>query len=96
MVNVFDVSLLNILNEGYHSTVAEIKKGGGGHCSPGLKILVCKFTSVNVLESGDIASDRRTNGHAVNICKNSRILQKGLRDHVIIEILSYICLAWIF
>eukprot|EP00957_Ditylum_brightwellii_P090267 6874390-Ditylum_brightwellii.AAC.1 len=69
----------NLFDKGYRSHLAAWCCGRQLTLQPDYTKINMWFRGIQALQSTSIATDRSSNNHAVNVCKLSGILKRGLR-----------------
>jgi hypothetical protein len=86
----------NILDRGFRCNVAAWRMGGQYILQPTFAKSDRQFTTNQLLSSAAIATDRGGNERAVNVCKRSGLLKRGLGTNGSMENLDNAWLAWSF
>lgn len=90
-----DMPFTNIVDKGYRCVLAAWRKGQY-LMQPKFAKSDEQFTTEDILTSAAIATDRAGNERAVNICKQSGVIQRGLRRNGSPKDLDDTWLAWSF
>lgn len=86
----------NVTDKGYRCNVAAWQKGKQSILQPTFAKSDQQFTTNQLLSSAAIATDRGGNERAVNVCKQSGLLKRGLQQNGTMEDLDDAWLAWSF
>ena len=90
------VRFLNMLDRGYKAKQASYEQGGQGTLQPPTSRSNERFTDRTTVYAAFIAHNWSGNERAVNVCKRSAMVKRGLVPNMNLTRLNYVWRGWVF